>query len=653
MANQIQVNVGINSAGFRSGLASMRKYTADFRDDVRSQLTGAIAGFALLTTAVQTLKRAIMKGAEMEGFTAQFKTLLGSVEEAKKRMDELSKFAASTPFALPEIAAASRVLETLTNGAMSTGEGLRIVGDAAATAKRPFEEIAVVIGRVYAGIQQGSNTIGAEINRLIELGLVSNETKIKLQGLMEAGKKGGEVWAIVAQDLGRFSGQMEEMSATLEGKLSTMGDAFDEMLRRFSQPLMDTLKSEVDRGTSALEAFGDVFQFFGEETAKTWNAFMAGVTLMVGVLATAVTSVTAYFNVIVESAKAAGSVLKDVLTGNFDGIVDRANDAGEKIKAAFKAGFDQVKAEVAETRRIIDDTLVPLKTGPDGKKPEQATPQSEADAAASKQEEKNKERLAKIQEREREAARDKLDTEEKINALIEERDKLLREAESIQDESKALDNLEEAQKLQREIEREQKRLADKKAADEKKAADKRKKEAEDQDKKDREAVMDIAQAREDEAKARREDELAQMTPQERLLQFQKEKTKLEKDAANLEETDPAAAARKRTEAIDLGGKIRDEQGKIEDQRKAKEDQAKNIFEEQARKSDAAKQAAASVPVSSLQAVGGGGRAGPASATDPVLRENQKQVQYQQQILEILRTLSGSDRPKQQANDKYL
>lgn len=656
MANQIQINVGINSAQFQSGLASMRRYTAEFRDDVRSQITGAIAGFALLTAAVNTLKSAFAKGAEMEGFTAQFKTLLGSVEEAKARMAELAKFAASTPFALPEIAAASRVLETLTNGMMSTGDGLRMVGDAAATAKRPFEEIAVVIGRVYAGIQQGSNTIGAEINRLIELGLVSNQTKIQLQGMMEQGMKGSQVWAVVAADLDRFTGQMEAMSATLEGKISTLGDAWDELLRQFSEPIMETLKAETDRGITALEDMSGAARAFGEEIVKTWNMVLAGLTLIVGTVVSLASAVAGAMNVSIETIKASAGLMKDVLTSNFDGIVDRAKDAGNNIAIAFKAGFNRVAADVKETIDIINDQLAPLPTGKASEAggPQQATPKTEAEIELDKTERKRQDRLEKIRQREEEAMRDKLEGEAKINALIEERDRLLREAEVTQDDDKAISNLEDAQKIQREIEREQERLESKKEADAKKAAADRKREREEQDRKDRDAVEDIAQAREQEAKARRDEMLERMTPQERIAQFEKEKAALERDAKSMEETDPATAARKRTQAIELGGEIRKEQQTIQDSRKAKEDEARSLMEEEQRKSENAKRAAASVPVSSLQAVGGGGRAGPSSSVDPVLRETQKQSTLQSEMVALLRQLAGQTQQQGASGDgKYL
>ena len=83
----------------------------------------------------------------METMETNFITLLGSAEAAKARMQELADFAQSTPFDVPGVAQASRTLETLTRGALSTGAGLTLVGDVASGTGVPFEDLAVTVAR--------------------------------------------------------------------------------------------------------------------------------------------------------------------------------------------------------------------------------------------------------------------------------------------------------------------------------------------------------------------------------------------------------------------------------------------------------------------------------------------------------------------------
>ena len=103
---------------FNTSLGGMRSLA------LRGGIWGGLAfGLAKATSSM------ISASKEMENLETQFKAILGTRENAQKRMRELSKFASETPFKLTEVAKASRVLETLTKGALSTGEGLRLVGD--------------------------------------------------------------------------------------------------------------------------------------------------------------------------------------------------------------------------------------------------------------------------------------------------------------------------------------------------------------------------------------------------------------------------------------------------------------------------------------------------------------------------------------------
>jgi len=120
--------------------------------------------------------------ASMETLSLSFRTLLGSATAAQDRIEDLTQFAASTPFQIREIADASRLLQALTGNALSSGEGLRVVGDAAAAAGRGFQETAMWVGRLYQGLQNGL-PLGEPLMRLTEMGLVTGETRRELEAL--------------------------------------------------------------------------------------------------------------------------------------------------------------------------------------------------------------------------------------------------------------------------------------------------------------------------------------------------------------------------------------------------------------------------------------------------------------------------------------
>lgn len=242
-----------------SGLASGARVLTSPLTVATGAMSGLVGGvmhglsvFGLAANGLNALKNAttglvgglLAGNAQMEDYTASFTTLLGSADKAKQRLSELSVLAAHTPMTLPEVADASRTLETLTKGALSTGAGLTLVGNVASATKQPFNDLAVIIGRVYSDISAGGRGMGQEIMRLTELGAISGDTKRKLQEMVDKGKTSPrEMWELVAKDLQRFNGQMQIASSTFTGLSSTLSDNVGALRRSFAAPIFDLAKS--------------------------------------------------------------------------------------------------------------------------------------------------------------------------------------------------------------------------------------------------------------------------------------------------------------------------------------------------------------------------------------------------------------------------
>lgn len=216
---------------------AMGKALAGFRDSVAG-LKGGLVGVAAAGLA---MRKALGEAGEFEKLTTQFDVLLGSADAARERMEELARFGASTPFELAEVAKASVTLQTLTNGALATRRGLRMVGDLAAGAGQGFEELAVHVGRLYDGLMNG-RPVGQSMARLQELGIISGDVRGRIEALQKAGADGAQVWGVAASAFGRFSGMMDKQSGTLFGVLSNLRDQFDALARQMGEPIADALK---------------------------------------------------------------------------------------------------------------------------------------------------------------------------------------------------------------------------------------------------------------------------------------------------------------------------------------------------------------------------------------------------------------------------
>jgi hypothetical protein len=167
-------------------------------------------------------------------------------------MKELANFAASTPFELNGIANASKLLQAFTGSALSTGEGLRLVGDAAAAVGQPLEAVSMWFGRLYAGLKDGQ-PLGEPIQNLTQLGLISGEARAKLLALQGQSLDSARVMDVLNSAFGANAGAMARLAATYDGKMSTMKDGWKEVQVALGTPIKDALKPFIDSATAQLQ----------------------------------------------------------------------------------------------------------------------------------------------------------------------------------------------------------------------------------------------------------------------------------------------------------------------------------------------------------------------------------------------------------------
>ncbi len=221
-------------AGFAFGLAAG---AAAKLLDIVVNLAVAIPQFF-----ANTAKEAVALNQQWENFTARFNTLLDGAGAAQVRLDELQEFAVATPFNLDEIVAASVQLEGMGASALSTGDNLRLLGDAVAASQAPFENVLLHVGRLFNALQSG-RPFGESAAELTQLGLISGDTINKMQAMQKAGEDGQKVWDFFAQTLDKqVGGAMAEMAKTFTGTMSNIEDFRDTLIRTGGEPFFEEVR---------------------------------------------------------------------------------------------------------------------------------------------------------------------------------------------------------------------------------------------------------------------------------------------------------------------------------------------------------------------------------------------------------------------------
>jgi hypothetical protein len=205
-----------------------------------------IATVAGVAAAIGTVGLAMDKAAQKQTLLKQFELIMGSAEEAKKRVNEIEDLAPNTVFSEDQLVAASAAMTKLGGNAAGSAENVMLVGDAAAAlGPEKFNELTESVARVKAGLS-GGLPLGRSLISLAMMGALSGDTVKKLNDMKKAGASGDSMWAVAQKDLARFDGSMKKMAeGTFAGAMQSLGTAiggaFEDILESVGMPIIEAL----------------------------------------------------------------------------------------------------------------------------------------------------------------------------------------------------------------------------------------------------------------------------------------------------------------------------------------------------------------------------------------------------------------------------
>jgi len=221
------------------------------------------ATFAVVSAAIVSVGRyAFRESARMETLNIAFRVLIGNAKLAKSTFEDLTHFAARTPFRLKSVAAAGKVMLAAGLEAGELTHRLRQLGEMSAASDRPVREFALIFAKI-----KGKNKIqGEELLQLAEKGVgISRElakmftkgsgtiletnsvvTEAMVFSAVEDGLVTHEHFLAVLDRLtsqgGRYFGLTDELSRSLGGLWSTVADNTDLAAAAFGDILVKVFK---------------------------------------------------------------------------------------------------------------------------------------------------------------------------------------------------------------------------------------------------------------------------------------------------------------------------------------------------------------------------------------------------------------------------
>jgi tape measure domain-containing protein len=233
-------------------------------------VTGAIS--KLTDTLLGGVQAGIDFNSQIEQLSVGFGIITGDAKLAARQIDEIKKLAAQTPFAFPDLAKASLVMQSLGFSAEEARVSLRGVADAGAraaiaiggSAREGLDAVVINLGQIAGK----SELVREELTQLAQKGIpvfriLADSLKVseaQLGELITAGALSGPA-AARALIVGFFDspdirGFSDKFAQTFAGKLSTAEDAIKETMGRAGKGAFDEMKKSLDSIITLLSGEG-------------------------------------------------------------------------------------------------------------------------------------------------------------------------------------------------------------------------------------------------------------------------------------------------------------------------------------------------------------------------------------------------------------
>lgn len=217
-----------------------------------------LGGGAILGSLIAIGKAAVEKAADLEVYQRQFISMTQSVETGGRVFKESLMFAAQTPFQIPEIMTATKMLMAYGFQWHEVGKELKLAGDWAALMNVSIKETADVIGRVKSG---GYSTAirylrshGVNPMLLKQYGAPLDD-KMRMKPGSSPDAMVNAINQLLANDP-RFKDQMQNFMSTIPGMVSNMMDVTTIALAGAGGRLKETVKGVLTKVQSELASGG-------------------------------------------------------------------------------------------------------------------------------------------------------------------------------------------------------------------------------------------------------------------------------------------------------------------------------------------------------------------------------------------------------------
>ena len=246
---EIIIELQLQQDDFEKRLNAIEHKTQSFGSSIKR----TIAALGLGKIAKDFASAGISFNASIEQYQTSFEVMTGSAEKAAQITQQLKQIAANTPFELPQLADTTQLLMNYGFTADDAMKKMQMLGDISQGSADKMTRIATAYGQMSSAgkvsLEDVKQMIEAGFNPLQEISKSTGESMASLYDRISDGSLSvDEITASMERSTsagGKYFQSMDKQSQTLNGKISTLKDTFNEFAGKAMQGLSDVLSNTV------------------------------------------------------------------------------------------------------------------------------------------------------------------------------------------------------------------------------------------------------------------------------------------------------------------------------------------------------------------------------------------------------------------------
>lgn len=316
-------------SGRFSGLGKMAQSGLKVVDKWAKIGATAVAGLASGMIAL-----GIKSNASLETSQVAWTTLLGTQEEAKQMLDDITKYAATTPFSKTGVDTMAKQLHNAGFEGQALFDQLTKFGNMGSAFAIQEDSLSEMV-RQYSQVQMAQVAYTEDLNILQDRGIpifkglaeVMGVSVAEVKNMASQGKITADIYNQALDSIASgTNGAMEAQSKTFSGMLSTIQDNVVNISQKIIQPifekvleympmiieLADNFSANLDEGKGVLDSLKEaITTVFGEDT---WNKITMATTVVMGLVgAYAILKGVMFMSDLINSVSSAWGVLSSAM----------------------------------------------------------------------------------------------------------------------------------------------------------------------------------------------------------------------------------------------------------------------------------------------------------------------------------------------------